>query len=83
LNGLARVERFQDGSGKSTFYTYDDRAHLIAVTDALNHTTKLERKPDGEVLRIDHPDGTAESFTYNALGQVLTLTRIGPQGPSP
>ncbi|OQR36497.1 hypothetical protein BWR59_02130 [Pseudomonas sp. Bc-h] len=83
MNGLARVERFQDGSGKSTFYTYDDRAHLIAVTDALNHTTKLERKPDGEVLRIDHPDGTAESFTCNALGQVLTLTRIGPQGPSP
>jgi YD repeat-containing protein len=26
------------------------------------------------VLRIDHPDGTAESFTYNTLGQVLTHT---------
>jgi len=26
------------------------------------------------VLRIHHPDGTAESFTYNALGQVLTHT---------
>jgi RHS repeat-associated protein len=47
---------------------------LVAVTDALNQTTRLERKPDGEVLRIDHPDGTAESFTYNALGQVLTHT---------
>jgi YD repeat-containing protein len=82
-NSLAQVERFQDCSGKSTFYSYDDRAHLVAVTDALNQTTRLERKPDGEVLRIDHPDGTAESFTNNALGQVLTLTRIGPQGPSP
>jgi len=40
----------------------------------LNQTTTLERKPDGEVLRIHHPDGTAESFTYNALGQVLTHT---------
>ena len=49
---------------------YDERQHLVAVTDALNQTTKLERKPDGEVLRINHPDGTAESFTYNALGQV-------------
>nr|WP_314576899.1 RHS repeat domain-containing protein [uncultured Pseudomonas sp.] len=83
MNGLARVERFQNCSGESTSYTYDDRAHLIAVTDALNQTTRLERKPDGEVLRINHPDGTAESFTYNALGPVLTLTRIGPQGPSP
>ncbi|MEE5041684.1 RHS repeat-associated core domain-containing protein [Pseudomonas alliivorans] len=26
------------------------------------------------MLRIDHPDGTAESFTYNALGQILTHT---------
>jgi len=34
----------------------------------------LERKPDGEVLRIHHPDGSAESFTYNALGQVLSYT---------
>ncbi len=44
------------------------------MTDALNQTTTLERKPDGEVLRIDHPDGTAETFTYNTLGQVLTHT---------
>ncbi|MEX6664250.1 RHS repeat-associated core domain-containing protein [Pseudomonas sp. W2-17] len=73
-NELAQVERFQDCSGKSTFYTYDDRSHLFAVTDALNQTTRLERKPDGEVVRIEHPDGTSESFTYNALGQVLTHT---------
>ena len=73
-NTLAQVERFQDCSGKNTHYRFDERHHLIAVTDALNQTTTLERKPDGEVLRIQHPDGSAESFTYNALGQVLTHT---------
>ncbi|WDY57004.1 RHS repeat-associated core domain-containing protein [Pseudomonas sp. PSKL.D1] len=73
-NAYAQVERFEDCSGKRTHYQYDDRHHLVAVTDALNHTTTLQRKPDGEVLRIDHPDGTAEAFTYNALGQVLTHT---------
>ncbi|CAI2537388.1 Cell wall-associated polypeptide CWBP200 [Serratia ficaria] len=73
-NALAQVERFQDCSGKSTYYRYDERQHLVAVTDALNQTTTLERKPDGEVLHIDHPDGTSESFAYNALGQVLTHT---------
>ena len=73
-NPLAQVERFQDCSGKNTYYRYDERQHLVAVTDALNQTTTLERKPDGEVLRIHHPDGTAESFGYNELGQVLTHT---------
>jgi RHS repeat-associated protein len=47
---------------------------LVAVTDALNQTTALERKPDGEVLRISHPDGTKETFTYNVYGQVLSHT---------
>ncbi|NQD57606.1 RHS repeat protein, partial [Pseudomonas sp. CM25] len=55
-NTLAQVERYQDCSGKSTWYRYDERQHLVAVTDALNQTTTLERKPDGEVLRINHPD---------------------------
>ncbi len=72
-NAYAQVDRFEDCSGKSTYYRYDERQHLIAVTDALNQTTTLERKPDGEVLRIHHPDGTAESFTYKALGQVSFL----------
>jgi RHS repeat-associated protein len=73
-NTLAQVERFQDCSGKNTTYRFDERQHLVAITDALGQTTTLERKPDGEVLRIHHPDGSAESFTYNALGQVLTHT---------
>ncbi|WP_028626050.1 RHS repeat-associated core domain-containing protein [Pseudomonas plecoglossicida] len=71
-NTLAQVERYQDCSGKSTYYRYDDRHQLVAVTDALNQTTTLERKPDGEVLRIHHPDGSSESFTYNVYGQVIS-----------
>ncbi|WP_347881571.1 hypothetical protein [Pseudomonas sp. GD03842] len=51
-NNPAQVERFQDCSGKSTFYRYDDRAQLIAVTDALDQTTQLERKPDGEPAEL-------------------------------
>ncbi|MCI3943271.1 type IV secretion protein Rhs [Pseudomonas syringae] len=73
-NNLAQVERFQDCSGKSTYYRYDERQQLVAVTDALNNTTTLERKPGGEVLCIHHTDGSRERFTYNAHGQVLTHT---------
>ncbi|UXH42316.1 RHS domain-containing protein [Pseudomonas promysalinigenes] len=73
-NTLAQVERYQDCSGKSTYYRYDERQHLVAVTDALNQTTTLERKPDGEVVRIIHPDGTNETFGYNVYGQVVSHT---------
>ncbi|MFH7420472.1 RHS repeat domain-containing protein, partial [Pseudomonas syringae pv. tagetis] len=38
----------------------------------------MERKPGGEVLRINHPDGTRESFTYNARG--LPIRRQDPKG---
>jgi len=33
--------------GKCTYYRYDERHHLVAVTDALNQSTTLERKPGG------------------------------------
>ena len=71
-NTRAQVERFQDCSGKSTRYCYDERQHLVVVIDALNQTTTLERKPNGEVVRITHPDGTTERFTYNVHGQILS-----------
>ncbi|PWU28857.1 type IV secretion protein Rhs, partial [Pseudomonas sp. RW407] len=56
-NGLAQVERYQDCSGQQTRYAYDDRQHLVAITDALGQTTRLQRKPNGEVLVIEHADG--------------------------
>ena len=66
------MERFQDCSGNSTRYCYDERQHLVAVIDVLNQSTTLEHKPDGEVVRIIHPDGTTECFTYNVHGQILS-----------
>jgi uncharacterized repeat protein (TIGR02543 family) len=44
----------------------------VAVTDALQQTTTLERKPDAEVLRINHPDGSSDNFTYTATWSVMT-----------
>ncbi len=76
-NTLAQVERYQDCSGKSTWYRYDERQHLVAVTDALNQTTTLERKPDGEVLRIDQAEGEEQKVYYfhtDQIGTPLELT---------
>nr|WP_225982984.1 RHS repeat domain-containing protein [Pseudomonas syringae] len=64
---MAQVERFQDCSGKSTHYRYDERHQLIAVTDALNNTTTLERKPGGEVLRKPTDSGRKLGVTAEKL----------------
>ncbi|MBJ7223498.1 MULTISPECIES: RHS repeat-associated core domain-containing protein [unclassified Brenneria] len=71
---VAQVEAYQDCSGKQTRYTYDERHHLVAITDALGQTTRLTRKPAGEVLAVEHADGTRETFAYNAHGQLLEHT---------
>jgi len=79
-NTLAQVERYQDCSGKSTYYRYDERQHLVAVTDALNQTTSLERKPDGQVIsdmerddlhrEVYRTQGKLTScFGYDAMGR--------------
>ena len=39
----------------------------MADTDSPNQTTTLERKPDGEVPLIYHPDGSSECFTYPTM----------------
>lgn len=55
-------------------YFYTDPAnpyYLDHVTDELNHTTYYRRDANHRIYEIDYPDGGYETFTYNALGQVL------------
>ena len=73
-NTLAQVERYQDCSGKSTYYRYGERQHLVSVTDALNQTTTLERKPDGEVLRITRMAPRKPSATTSTVRCSATPT---------
>ena len=67
-------ERYQDCSGKSTYYRYGERQHLVSVTDALNQTTTLERKPDGEVLRITRMAPRKPSATTSTVRCSATPT---------
>ena len=78
-NTLAQLERYQDCSGKDTCYAYDERHHLVALTDALSQTTRLTRKPAGEVLLIEHADGTPARLARPAL----RLRSLGQPGTTP
>jgi RHS repeat-associated protein len=41
------------------------------LTDELNWTTTWTRDAQHRVTRVDYPDGTYETMTYNSFGQVL------------
>lgn len=73
-NAFGQLEQYQDCSGQRTDYQYDDRQHLVAITNALGQITRLTRRASGEILCIEHPDGTEDRYAYNALGQVFSHT---------
>src|SRR5204863_4513197 len=56
-------------------WTRDDRDLPLSYTDELGRTTFYTRDANHRVTRIDHPDGTFETFTYNAFGEVLDHQR--------
>ncbi|WP_342351530.1 RHS repeat-associated core domain-containing protein [Gilliamella apis] len=73
-NELGQVQRYTDCSNKVTEYQYDENLHLTSRTNAIGEKIRLLRKPQGEVTHIIHADGIQESFTYNAMGQLLSHT---------
>ena len=46
--------------------------YVSARTDERGNTTSYLRDANNRVSRINYPDGTYETFTFNSFGQVLT-----------
>ena len=71
LNQLATET---DPLGNSWSHTYEERGLLDTVTDANGVTTTFVYDELGRRTGIDYPGTTEDvSFTYNALGQPLTM----------
>ncbi|KAB2965485.1 MAG: hypothetical protein F9K16_01750, partial [Thermoanaerobaculia bacterium] len=73
-----RLERIEQGSGenlRSTQYGYHPAAGWLAtVTDTLGRTVTYERDPVGRVKKQILPDLREIGFTYDANGNVTTVT---------
>ncbi|CAL9469474.1 hypothetical protein SUDANB6_02807 [Streptomyces sp. enrichment culture] len=63
-----------DPLGAVTRYERDAFGRPTALTDPLGATTRLEWTVEGKPARRVHPDGTAESWTYDGEGNCLTHT---------
>jgi RHS repeat-associated protein len=77
--GVARVVRTTDRSGDAEIvYTYDDRAHLVAVRDSGGRPVRLENDGAGRLARVllpdpDTPDrwAPAVEFAYSEDGDLI------------
>lgn len=61
------------GCGADVINTYTDNTypfHLASQTDAEGNTTTYQRDVSHRPTTVNYPDGTSETFSYNANGQV-------------
>jgi RHS repeat-associated protein len=71
---LNRVTRVGGPLGASTSYTYGDSINLTAITDALGHTTSVQKNAIGwDTLSVDQFSET-QRFEYDRSGRVKRLT---------
>jgi RHS repeat-associated protein len=75
---LSQVNGPRTDVSDTTSYTYDTLGNLTTVTNARGQiTTYSQYNGLGQPQRIDYPNGTARTYTYDALGRVLTDTYAG------
>jgi len=67
-----RVLLQTDLLGHTRSVTYNTAGFEINRTDERNHTTTTQRDSGNRPVRVDYPDGTYETWTYNIYGQPLT-----------
>jgi RHS repeat-associated protein len=66
-----------DPLGNQTTYHFNPQGYLIDVTDALGRKTIYERDPGtNQVLRVTDPLNRVTTFTYDAVGNPTSITRL-------
>ncbi len=74
---IGRLTGFTDASG-STTYCYDHRGNVTRktqVTGTLSLTTQYGYTLGDRLDTLTYPDGTALTYTRNALGQITAITQ--------
>ena len=76
-DALGRMLSVIDPLSNETRYEYDANGNRTTVIDAKGHTTRYEYDAANRVSKMNYPDGTTHSYTYNFRGQKETETVAG------
>jgi RHS repeat-associated protein len=69
--------KYIDGSGQVTQYSYNSFAEPVSVTDANNNTTTMSYNLNGQLVQVDGPmPGSSDvtSFTYDGFNRLYSVT---------
>jgi RHS repeat-associated protein len=57
---------------------FNVRPRITSIVDSLNRTTSYGYDNDVRPVRVDRPDGSAETVAYDGLGNIIEHRRIAP-----
>ncbi|WP_423391487.1 RHS repeat-associated core domain-containing protein [Burkholderia sp. LMG 21824] len=76
-NSLGELVAYTDCSGKTTRTSFDVFGLPLAQENALGQRTEYYMRPTGEPHRITYPDGSSETFEYDAAGLMVRHIGLG------
>ncbi|MBY4694727.1 DUF6531 domain-containing protein [Burkholderia latens] len=76
-NRLGELVGYTDCSGKTTRTFFDAFGLPLARENALGQRISYDVRPTGEPRRITYPDGSTETFEYDAAGLVVQHVGLG------
>ncbi|KVP20460.1 hypothetical protein WJ86_24055 [Burkholderia multivorans] len=76
-NRLGELVGYTDCSGKTTRAFFDAFGLPLARENALGQRISYDVRPTGEPRRIIYPDGSSETFEYDAAGLVVKHVGLG------
>ncbi|MCO1368335.1 RHS repeat-associated core domain-containing protein [Burkholderia multivorans] len=76
-NRLGELVGYTDCSGKTTRAFFDAFGLALARENALGQRISYDVRPTGEPRRITYPDGSSETFEYDAAGFVVKHVGLG------
>ena len=86
-NAAGLIASVTSSDGRAVKYTYDSGEHLTSVTGYDGKVTQYtyiagsNLATQNALASIQFPDGTSQSFTYNAAGQLAGTSQTGGADP--